>query len=339
MLKHIKDLKSPTTLKGALLCLGVGGIVFFLGRHLGGSLKTNALAICLILGILIGNTTQIAEKLATGVKYTEKTLLQLSIILMGFKMSATDIIYGEWSPILIGAFTLILSFFLIHQVNQKFLKISTEDSHCISAGCSICGSSAIMAVEGIYNKIDKTKLSLLIALVGFLSTLSFFIWPLIFKANLLPFFSEKQFGIFMGASVFAVPQAIAGGGAVGEVAENYAALTKLTRVLCLVPLILFISHSFQKNQQQPSKGIALPHFVLWFIAILGLNALPLPAIIPQTGQVFSSFLMYGVMVAVGLKTVLHKIFTRDILKTTFVPVAIGFITVNLIALLLSSFLA
>ncbi len=330
-LNYLPRLVPPTAvLFGTLFCLGVGSLFYFAGQYLGGFFKANALACALLTGALVGNTTLLDERITPGIAFTEKKILKFSIILMGFKMSATQIIEGEVAPILVGSFTCILSILIIFLISNKVFKNPSGESLCLSAGCSVCGSSAIIAVESLFEGINRTRLSLLIALIGFFSTLSLIIWPFLFKNGWLPFLNETQFGVFSGASVFSVPQAIATGAAVSLEVGGFAALTKLTRVLCLIPIM--VCAGFFTNSGKEKKRFSIPFFIVWFLAVLVLNSFPLPEEIPAFGKALSSFFMYGVMVAVGMQTILKKIFTKEIFKYTLVPVLIGYGVINGVAL-------
>lgn len=324
---------TPHPAAGVLFCMILGSIIFAAAQAVGGGLATNGLAICLLVGAVFGNTLGVSKKLMPGVAFTEKKILKYAIITMGFKVSIQDLVDGDASTILVAILSCIGCLGLTYIASVTFLGVKKEEGVCLSSGCAICGSSAIMAVESLFGNINKTKLSLMIALVGFMSTLSFLTWPILFQSGFLPFLSETQFGVFMGSSVFAVPQAIAGGAAISPEAGGLATIAKLSRVLFLVPLILGLGLVTKKAEGQKAS---YPLFILGFVAILAINSTGiLPELIVEAGQFLAKYLMYGVMVAVGCKTILSKIFTKEVFKGTFTPIILGYVFINSLAMLLS----
>ena len=83
----------------------------------------------------------------------------------------------------------------------------------------------------------------------------------------------------IGASIHDVAQAIGGGYAFSDAAGSHATLVKLARVALLAPLVALVSLALGHGDDDSSIGtplwrrLALPWFILAFLATLTLNSL------------------------------------------------------------------
>jgi uncharacterized integral membrane protein (TIGR00698 family) len=87
-------------------------------------------------------------------------------------------------------------------------------------------------------------------------------------------FTEHQFGVFAGASVHEVAQALVAGTNVSVEAGNTAVIVKMIRVLLLVP-VLFVLVQLFKHSSDKKKPLreTVPWFAVGFVLIIGFNSL------------------------------------------------------------------
>jgi len=90
--------------------------------------------------------------------------------------------------------------------------------------------------------------------------------------------NDEQAGFLIGASIHDVAQAIGGGYAFSDVAGSHATIVKLARVALLAPVVALIGLLIVPAQAQASSAawwrrLALPWFIVAFIAVLAINSL------------------------------------------------------------------
>jgi uncharacterized integral membrane protein (TIGR00698 family) len=154
------------------------------------------------------------------------------------------------------------------------LGVSKSLSLLIATGFSICGASAVAAVDGVVDA-DEEEVAYAIALVTLCGSLAIAVLPLL--RDVVGLSDPHLFGAWVGASVHDVAQVIATASTGGNDAVHSATVVKLSRVLLLAPLIGVIRVWIQ----WPSAGISprfpgrkaplIPAFVIGFIAMVFLR--------------------------------------------------------------------
>lgn len=251
------------------------------------------LTLAILLGILLGNSIypKIACRSASGVQFSRQRLLQLGIILYGFKLTFADIAHIGIQGAVIDVLVLTTTFTLAWVVGRKFFKLDTNTVIMIGAGSSICGAAAVMATEPVLRG-RAEQVSVAVSTVLVFGTISMLIYPALFQWNsswhFLPMTAEG-FGVFTGSTVHEVAQVVAAAQPLGDATANTAVIAKMVRVMMLAPFLILLSlyvtraksshqssevlHAEQKSQ------ITIPWFALIFVAVAGLNSL---SIVPQS---------------------------------------------------------
>jgi uncharacterized membrane protein YadS len=110
--------------------------------------------------------------------------------------------------------------------------------------------------------------------------------------------SDATSGAWIGAAVHDVGQVIATASIMGPEALDSAVILKLTRVVLLIPLILFLS---TQNSEKKSLRSATPTFVAAFvICALLVNALPLSESTINIGKELSKIFLSIGLFGMGL---------------------------------------
>jgi uncharacterized integral membrane protein (TIGR00698 family) len=169
----------------------------------------------------------------------------------------------------------------------------------VACGNAICGNSAIAAVAPVIGA-DREDVAASIALtavlgVGLVLGLPLLIGPL--------GFSQYQYGVLCGLTVYAVPQVLAAAFAVSTLSGQVATAVKLARVLMLGPVVVF----FAVRHRDTSSGVKLsltkfiPWFVLGFILLAALRSLgAIPDAAAAGASVIAKWLTIAAMAALGL---------------------------------------
>ncbi|MDP4929710.1 MAG: putative sulfate exporter family transporter, partial [Ilumatobacteraceae bacterium] len=154
------------------------------------------------------------------------------------------------------------------------LGVSKSLSLLIATGFSICGASAVAAIEGVVEA-DEEEVTYAIALVTLCGSLAIVLLPLL--RNSLGLSDPQLFGSWVGASVHDVAQVIATSSTGGETAVHAATVVKLSRVVLLAPLVASVSIWARR----PSSGLVanadkkqvsiVPIFVIGFLVMIALR--------------------------------------------------------------------
>lgn len=232
-------------------------------------LNLSTLIIAIILGALIKNTVGVSEKFEGGIKFCSKKVLRIAIVMLGFKLSFTQILkMGPKALIVILIST--TSTILFTRYLGKKLNLKDNLTTLLATGTSICGAAAIAAVNSII-KSDEEDIAYSIGVVTIFGTIFMFIYPVIFKIFNL---NQQIYSLWTGSSIHEVAQVVAAGFAVSNDAGTQATIVKLTRVLFIIPvtIILSIASSRKDNSKFSLKSISIPYFVLLFLIVVIINS-------------------------------------------------------------------
>lgn len=139
----------------------------------------------------------------------------------------------------------------------RMLSIDTDTSLLISAGTSICGGSAIVAV-GSALKIDARAMSVALAIVFSLNAIALFIFP---PLGHLIGLGERNFGLWAAIAIHDTSSVVGAAAKYGEEALAVATTVKLVRSLWILPLALALA----LIKRRKVALVGFPWFILFFI--------------------------------------------------------------------------
>lgn len=222
----------------------------------------------MVMGLIFVNAGGWGDKGKEAATFAAKRCLRIGVVLLGFQISIDKFI--EVGPRgLIAVVVIVAGVFLGLRFAAKKAGLTDSLSTLIAGGFAICGATAIAAISST-RKSEERDVSYAVAVVALCGTLSVFVIPVL--AHLFSL-SDATAGAWIGAAVHDVGQVIATASIMGPEALDSAVIVKLTRVVLLIPLILFLS---TQNSEKKSLRSATPTFVVAFVlcAVL-VNALPL----------------------------------------------------------------
>jgi uncharacterized integral membrane protein (TIGR00698 family) len=294
--------QSLAILPGLLLTVLMAGLAIGLGRVIG--LETlNPLLLAVLLGIGWRQWGQVPTTYSPGIKFAMKRVLRLAVILLGLRLSLTEVMaVGPWG---LGIVTIgtIATFYLTCWLGPR-LGVNTRLTQLIAAGTSICGASAVVATNTVVEGSEEDMTYAIATITGF-GTLAMLTYPLL---GTLMQLSPQAFGIWCGASVHEVAQVIATAFQRGDLSGELATVTKLSRVLLVVPIMISLGWQTRHAQQSRRASIPIPWFVVFFgllvvVNSLGLIAEPIKAVVLSGNQ----WLLCMALVAMGLETNLSNL--------------------------------
>lgn len=281
--------------------LGVGGV--------------SALLVALVLGILVTNTTGTPVRADAGLKVVAKRWLRLGIVLMGLRVSLTEVLGLGWGVVALAVGVVLLSMGGAW-VAGGWLGVAPASRLLVGAGTGICGAAAIIAVEDEIRDRTKQDVVSALALIVLFGTLMI---PLAAAGSRWLGLAETQAGVWAGASVHEVAQVVAAAGLLGPQVLKVAVVVKLTRVLMLAPTVVavrLIDRSRARGDHptgatgdgsvaQPHTRHLVPFFVIGFLAmVLARATLPIPGPVLEAVQLADSALLAAAMFALG--TTIHR---------------------------------
>ncbi len=239
----------------------------------------SSLVVGIAIGAAVANVIAVPEVLAPGVAFASRSLLRAGIVLLGLRLSLGDLAGLGADGLLVVALVVVVTFFGT-QLLARRLGIGPELGLLVATGYSICGASAIAAVNGVVHA-DEEETAYAITLVTICGTLSIFALPLIANAVGL---AGAEFGTWVGASVHDVGQVVATASHGDAAAVEAATVVKLTRVVLLAPLVAMVAIGRRRSQRALSLSASandapaeehpplLPAFVVGFLAAILLRS-------------------------------------------------------------------
>ena len=237
--------------------------------------------ISVFFGMLGATFGRIEESFKPGLKFSAKKILRAGIVLLGFRLSLSEL--GKLGPrALVAVVAVVIATFFGTQWLAKRLGLSRSLGLLMATGYSICGASAIAAVEPFAGA-DEEEVAYSIALVTLCGTLAIVVLP---PLGSLLGMGTGQFGAWVGASVHDVGQVVAAASTHGPKALAVAVIVKLTRVAMLAPLLAFVAIGSRKRMGEAAVAGAkrppiLPLFIVLFlvaVVIRSTGVLPVTAL-------------------------------------------------------------
>ena len=274
-----------------------------------------------IFGILIGLVLAFVkrpERLDAGIKFTSRTMLQLSIILLGFGMNLYNVLKVGADSLIIMVFTLSTAF-LVAYFAGRALKLRGNVPVLIGVGTAICGGSAIAATAPIIKASDK-EVAFSISTIFLFNIIAVFVFPAL---GHIMGMNDLDFGMWAGTAINDTSSVVAAGYSYSHTAGDYATIVKLTRTLMIIPITLALA--FWISRKNKSEGLnynfksVFPWFILGFVAasIIVTSGI-IPAEWASALSKLGKIMIIMAMVAIGLNT---KI--TDLVKNGGRPIALG----------------
>ena len=210
------------------------------------------LVVAVALGAVLTNIRMVPERCRPGLRWSTKRLLRVGIVLLGFRLALDDIV-KLGAPALGVVLGVVALTFTGTQWLGKRLGISRGLSLLVATGFSICGASAVAAMEPMADASEE-DVAFSIALVTLCGSLAIIILPGI--GHLLGLRADV-FGSWAGASVHDVGQVVATASTSGPKALSAAIVVKLTRVALLAPMVAIVSVRRRRMMATEACGPAM----------------------------------------------------------------------------------
>lgn len=285
----ITALPNRADVPGIALSLGIGAVAVLAVRLFPPSPLVSDVLIALVLGAIVLNTPlariirlgaardERPDIYASGLRFTGKWILRLSIVLMGLKLQTSFFGKEQIATIFIVAAASVPSTFFVAHILGAALGVRRPLVDLLAGGTMICGASAVNAIAPAC-RANREEQGVAIAVVFLFSVTAM----LSFRTIALALGLDPSFaGLWSGLAVNDLSSAIAVGAQMGESGGVMAAASKSARILLLAPVL--VSIALARRESQPDarardglmKSVvdALPGFIVGYVVLAGVRAI------------------------------------------------------------------
>ncbi|HEX4240519.1 MAG TPA: putative sulfate exporter family transporter [Steroidobacteraceae bacterium] len=260
----------------------------------------------LLLGMALNQLSGEA-RYAPGINVSARTLLRISVALLGLRITFGQVSALGWSTAAMVAVIVPLTIGF-GWMTARMMKLDGRFGVLSGGAVGICGASAAMAIAVAWPRRDSERDTVVvIACITTYSTIAMVLYPaLVSHLHLDPL----QTGRFLGGSIHDVAQVVAAGYASSPQAGDAATIVKLMRVTMLLPVVLVIS-MLAARRREPAETLGkkvplLPWFLTVFVVLallhgFSLVAQPIVTVLTE----LSKWLLVTSVAALGMKTSLR----------------------------------
>ena len=257
----------------------------------------NASSVAVLLGLLWANTGWHRPAMRPGTRFAGQRLLRLAVVLLGLQLSVPALLRLGGRGLLVVLVTVTATFFGT-QLLGRALGVPRPLRLLVATGFSICGASAIAAMEPVADG-EPEDTAVAIALVTLCGSLAILLLPALRGPLGL---NVSSFGSWVGASVHDVGQTVATASRVHG-ALSTAIVVKLSRVVLLAPLVAGVGYARRSRRTLSAprrRTPPVPMFVAGFLAaVVATSVLPLPVGLLGVAHRVQGLLLTAALVGLG----------------------------------------
>lgn len=257
----------------------------------------SALIVAVVLGVITSHLPFLPSTARIGLTWAMRKLLRVGVVLLGLQLSLGQLT-GLRAGSLLAVVTTVLVTFLGTLAIGGLLGVSRGLNLVVATGFSICGASAIAAVEGVADP-DEREVATGVALVTLYGGLTIAAVP--FLGDRLGL-SGPALGAWAGLSVHEVAQVVAAASPAGAAAVATAVTVKLSRVVLLAPMVAAVG--VVQRRRAPGTAGARPPIVPLFLAgflvmIAARSTGQVPEAVLAGAGTLTTLLLTGALFALG----------------------------------------
>lgn len=260
----------------------------------------SALTVAVVLGIIANNIPRVLPGTARpGLVWITRRLLRAGVVLLGLQLAVPQLLALGGGTLLAVLVTVLITFSGTLLLG-RLLGLPRGLSLLVGTGFSICGASAVAAMEGVAED-EESDVATAVALVTVFGSLSMFVLPLISGPLGL---HGVDAGRWAGASVHEVAQVVAAASPAGAAAVATAIVVKLSRVALLAPLVAGVSLVTRRRSGGAGavgpRPPLIPLFVLGFLGMVALRSVQvLPGWLVDGSKSVTTVLLAGALFGLG----------------------------------------
>ncbi|MFL1461132.1 YeiH family protein [Roseococcus sp. DSY-14] len=293
---------------GLLLCLLVAWGCIAL-RDATGVAALNPVVLALAAGIGIGAAVGRPASIKPGIAFAVRPLLRAAIVLLGLQVTL-----GQLAALGPGALALAVA---VVAATLPFtiwlgrrLGVEPALAQLIGTGTAICGASAIVAANQVARGRDE-DVTYALAVITLCGTAALILFPLL--GDLLGM-SGRAYGLWAGAAIHEVVQAVGAAAAGGAEAAQSGTVMKLARVFLLAPAVVALGWWVARQDRAAGQArvkAPVPWFAFGFLALVVLGSTGLvPAVAVEASRALVPLMLAASVAALGISTDLKALRAR-----------------------------
>lgn len=260
----------------------------------------NAATVAVVLGAVLVNAGWHRPALHPGTAFAARRVLRGAVVLLGLQVALPEL-----ADLGLGGLAVVLVTVAVTFVGTRWLGgllgLPPARSLLVATGFSICGASAIAAMEDAAGGDDDDR-AVAVALVTLCGSLAIVVLPVLGGPLGL---DPIAFGSWVGASVHDVGQTVATAERVPGALEP-AVVVKLTRVALLAPLVAVVVLTARAGSRDPGRVPGrrrpppLPLFVAGFLVAIAVASSGLvPGPVLRAAAAVQGVLIVAALVGLG----------------------------------------
>ncbi|RRO14210.1 putative sulfate exporter family transporter [Saccharopolyspora rhizosphaerae] len=254
----------------------------------------SALTVAVALGVVVGNLPRLPADVRPGLAWVSRTPLRAGLVLLGLQLSLGQLLGMGWGVVLAVLITVVLTFAGTVWFG-RLLGVPRGLSILVATGFSVCGASAVAAVEGVVDR-EEEDVATSVAMVTVFGTVAMVALPVAFAQTGV---GGELAGRIAGAGVQEVAQVVAAASPLGASAVAVAVVVKLSRVVLLAPLVTVVS-AVQRRAVTTRRPPLVPLFVVGFLAAVALRSSgELPDFLLDLAKPVTTVLLTAALFALG----------------------------------------
>lgn len=268
----------------------------------------SALTVAVALGIVVGNVPGFPASARPGLTWATRKLLRVGVVLLGLQLAVGDVL-GLGAGTIVSVLAIVVVTFGGTVWLGRVLGVSRGLSLLVGTGFSICGASAIAAMESVVDREDE-DVATAVAMVTIFGTIAMAVLPIVGSGL---GFTDVEHGRLAGGAVHEVAQVVAAASPAGAGAVAVAVVVKLSRVVLLAPMVAVVSvaRRFGTDGPSASRPPIMPLFVAGFlvaVVVRSTGVLPEPVLVGA--EQLTTLLLAGALFALG-----SAVRVRSLLRT------------------------
>ena len=246
--------------------LALLGVLGFVARTVGRFAPVSPFVVAIAAGVVVTAVVDPPEWARPGIdRY--KLLLEIGIVLLGAGLTLAQVL--DTGPVVVGlAAGVVVIGVVIGESIGRVAGLEPTTRSLLSAGASVCGVSAVLAVAGSIGA-DEADITYAAGTVLLFDAATLLVFPAVGVALGLP---DPVFGVWAGLSLFSTGPAAAVGFAVSDVAGQWATVTKLVRNTFIGVLAVgyAVTHAAAGDDRPQATEIwyRFPKFLVGFLTVV-----------------------------------------------------------------------
>ncbi len=295
-------LSARAILPGLLLSAMIAFTAVFLAEHY----NAPAMLFALLLGMAFNFLSE-QPTMESGVGFSSRSVLRIGIALLGARITWGEVHDLGWETVVLVVGGVITTL-IIGTALARWLKLPIDFAILSAGAVAICGASAALAISSVLSRHENSERQTILTVIGVttLSTLAMMVYPLL--ATIFEF-NDRAAGIFIGATIHDVAQVVGAGYSISAETGDTAAIVKLLRVSCLLPVVMAISIATRRSDSPGAQSVPLlPMFLLAFVALVAINSIGLIGADTATALItISRWCLLCAVSALGVRTSLGSL--------------------------------